>query len=47
MTGAISGACYGIERIPVYWREKVENRDYLEQVAMKLREVKEKLQRVS
>ena len=40
MTGAIAGACYGIEGIPSQWRETVENRDYLELQARKLWEVK-------
>ncbi len=40
MTGAIAGACYGIEGIPSQWRETVENRDYIEQLAKKLWEVK-------
>jgi poly(ADP-ribose) glycohydrolase ARH3 len=40
MTGAIAGACYGIEGIPSQWRETVENRDYIEQLARKLWEVK-------
>jgi poly(ADP-ribose) glycohydrolase ARH3 len=40
MTGAIAGACYGIEGIPSQWRETVENRDYLEQLARKLWDVK-------
>jgi poly(ADP-ribose) glycohydrolase ARH3 len=40
MTGAIAGACYGIEGIPSQWRETVENREYIEQLAKKLWEVK-------
>jgi poly(ADP-ribose) glycohydrolase ARH3 len=40
MTGAIAGACYGIEGIPSQWRETVENREHLEQLAKKLWEVK-------
>lgn len=39
MTGAIAGACYGIEGIPPGWREKVENWEYIETLAIKLREV--------
>ncbi len=40
MTGAIAGACYGIEGIPSQWRETVENRAYLEQLGRKLWDVK-------
>ena len=40
MTGAIAGACYGIEGIPSQWRETVENHDLLEVLAKKLWEVK-------
>jgi poly(ADP-ribose) glycohydrolase ARH3 len=40
MTGAIAGACYGIEGIPSQWRETVENREYIEQLAKKLWDVK-------
>jgi len=40
MTGAIAGACYGIEGIPSQWRETVENRDYIEKLAKDLWEVK-------
>jgi poly(ADP-ribose) glycohydrolase ARH3 len=40
MTGAIAGACYGIAGIPSQWRETVENREYIEQLAKKLWEVK-------
>jgi poly(ADP-ribose) glycohydrolase ARH3 len=40
LTGAIAGACYGIEGIPSQWRETVENRVYIEQLAKKLWEVK-------
>ncbi|MHB8843183.1 MAG: ADP-ribosylglycohydrolase family protein [Nitrospirota bacterium] len=40
MTGAIAGACYGIEGIPSQWLETVENRFYIEQLARKLWEVK-------
>ncbi|MDA8424460.1 MAG: ADP-ribosylglycohydrolase family protein [Nitrospiraceae bacterium] len=41
MTGAISGACYGVEGIPAQWRGKVENRQYIEDLAINLWEVKE------
>ena len=40
MTGAIAGACYGVEGIPSQWLETVENRSYIEQLAKKLWEVK-------
>jgi poly(ADP-ribose) glycohydrolase ARH3 len=36
MTGAISGACLGIESIPEKWRSKLENRLYIEELADKL-----------
>jgi poly(ADP-ribose) glycohydrolase ARH3 len=36
MTGAISGAYLGIESIPDSWKEKLENRPYIEQLARKL-----------
>ena len=40
MTGAIAGACYGIEGIPSQWRETVENHDLLDALAKRLWEVK-------
>jgi poly(ADP-ribose) glycohydrolase ARH3 len=40
MTGAIAGACYGIEGIPARWVDEVENREYIEGLARKLWEVK-------
>ena len=40
MTGAIAGACYGIDGVPSQWRETVENREYLEQLAKKLWDAK-------
>lgn len=40
MTGAIAGACYGIEGIPSQWRETVENREYIERLGSSLWEVK-------
>ncbi len=46
MTGAIAGACYGIECIPVEWRDKIENRHYIDQLAIKLLAVKENLRKV-
>ncbi len=36
MTGAISGAYLGEEAIPVAWRQKLENRDYIIELAEKL-----------
>jgi poly(ADP-ribose) glycohydrolase ARH3 len=36
MTGAIAGACLGVESIPAGWREKLENRLYIEELADKL-----------
>jgi poly(ADP-ribose) glycohydrolase ARH3 len=36
MTGAIAGACYGIEGIPSQWRETVEQRDLLSSLANSL-----------
>ena len=35
MTGAISGAYLGIESIPISWRNKLENRLYIEELAEK------------
>ena len=40
MTGAISGAHLGIEAIPSSWRNKLENRPYIEELAEKLWRVK-------
>lgn len=40
MTGAIAGAYYGAEKIPLRWRKKLENRKYIEELAEKLWEVK-------
>lgn len=36
MTGAIAGACYGLERIPSQWRETVENGEYLKTLGRNL-----------
>jgi len=36
MTGAISGAYLGIESIPDSWKEKLENKPYIEELANKL-----------
>lgn len=43
MTGAIAGACYGIESIPSRWLEKLENRLPIENLGKKLWEVKSEL----
>ena len=40
MTGAISGAYLGIEAIPSRWREKLENRDYIVELADRLWRIK-------
>jgi hypothetical protein len=40
MTGALAGACYGIEGIPSQWRETVEQHDHLDALAKRLWEVK-------
>jgi len=40
MTGAISGAYLGIEAIPSKWREKLENRDYIADLADRLWRIK-------
>ncbi len=40
MTEAISGADLGIESIPVEWRDKLENRLYIEELADKLWHIK-------
>jgi poly(ADP-ribose) glycohydrolase ARH3 len=39
MAGAISGAYLGVEAIPQEWRAKLENRDYIEALAEKLRQL--------
>jgi poly(ADP-ribose) glycohydrolase ARH3 len=36
MTGAIAGACFGVEGIPSQWREKVEQHAAIESLAIKL-----------
>ena len=36
MTGAISGAYLGFDSIPGRWRDKLENRLYIEELAEKL-----------
>lgn len=40
MTGAIGGACYGIEDIPKEWKNGLENRDHIERLADKLWQLK-------
>lgn len=40
MTGAIAGACYGIEAIPMEWTDGLENRDFIEALAKRLWEIK-------
>ena len=40
MTGAIAGACYGIEAIPTEWTDGLENRDFIEALAKRLWEIK-------
>ena len=42
MACAVSGAYLGIESIPQAWREKLENREYIEELALKLAEMHEK-----
>ena len=40
MTGAIAGACYGIEEIPAEWRSGLENKDYIEKLGEELWRIK-------
>jgi poly(ADP-ribose) glycohydrolase ARH3 len=40
MTGAISGAYLGIKAIPEKWQEKLENRDYITELADRLLSIK-------
>ena len=40
MTGAISGAYLGIEAIPSKWQERLENRDYIAELADRLWRIK-------
>jgi len=42
MTGAISGAYHGIEKIPENWRSRLEKGDYIEELAKKLWDLKQK-----
>lgn len=39
MAGAIAGAYYGAKNIPLRWKEKLENKEYIEKLAEKLWEV--------
>lgn len=39
MTGAIAGACYGINAVPARWKVPVENREYLETLGRRLWEL--------
>jgi ADP-ribosylglycohydrolase len=45
LTGAIAGACYGMERIPVRWRETVENGDLIKRMGKDLWQVKQEINR--
>jgi poly(ADP-ribose) glycohydrolase ARH3 len=45
MCGAIAGACYGLEALPARWKDKVENKDMIEELAKRLWEVKERLKK--
>ncbi len=38
MAGALSGAYLGIDALPTSWRQKLENRAYLESLASSLAE---------
>lgn len=40
MTGALSGAYLGVEAIPEKWKNKLENRDYIEGLAEKLWQIR-------
>jgi poly(ADP-ribose) glycohydrolase ARH3 len=40
MTGAISGAYLGIEAIPSKWQERLENREYITELANRLWRIK-------
>lgn len=40
MTGAIAGACYGVDEIPKRWMNRLENREYIKKLAEKLWEAK-------
>jgi len=40
MTGALAGAYYGVEGIPARWLDELENRAYIEELAIKLWKIK-------
>ncbi|MBI5966431.1 MAG: ADP-ribosylglycohydrolase family protein [Deltaproteobacteria bacterium] len=40
MTGAIAGACYGVDEITKRWMNRLENREYIKKLAEKLWEAK-------
>ena len=40
MTGALAGAYHGVDAIPARWLDELENRDYIEQLAIGLWELK-------
>ena len=42
MACAVSGAYLGVESIPQGWREKLENREYIEELAVRLVGMKKK-----
>ena len=44
MACAVSGAYLGLEAIPQGWREKIENREHIEELAFRLVEVFESKQ---
>jgi ADP-ribosylglycohydrolase len=39
MTGAIAGAYLGVDAVPSKWRLKLENREYIEELAAVLYDV--------
>jgi len=41
MACAVSGAYLGVEAIPQAWREKLENREHIEELAVRLVGMKE------
>lgn len=43
MTGAISGAYHGVEKIPEDWRNKIEKKEYIEHLAIELWNLKRNL----
>ncbi|MBC8493124.1 MAG: ADP-ribosylglycohydrolase family protein [Chloroflexi bacterium] len=43
MACAVSGAYLGVEAIPRAWQEKLENRQHLEDLAIRLVEMREQL----